>query len=101
MGAGLGVIELTVALHAVFQAPEDKLIWDVSHQSYPHKILTGRRAKMRSLRQKDGISGFTKRMKAPMIRLVLPFQHVDQRVGLAVAGDLGGQSETGYGDAIA
>ena len=103
MGAGLGVIELTVALHAVFQAPKDKLIWDVSHQSYPHKILTGRRAKMRSLRQKDGISGFTKRSESPYD----PFgaahssTSISAALGFAVAGDLGGQSETGHGDAIA
>ena len=103
LGAGLGVIELTVALHAVFQAPKDKLIWDVSHQSYPHKILTGRRAKMRSLRQKDGISGFTKRSESPYD----PFgaahssTSISAALGFAVAGDLGGQSETGHGDAIA
>ena len=103
LGAGLGVIELTVALHAVFQAPKDKLIWDVSHQSYPHKILTGRRAKMRSLRQKDGISGFTKRSESPYD----PFgaahssTSISAALGFAVAGDLGGQSKTGHGDAIA
>jgi len=103
LGAGLGVIELTVALHAVFQAPKDKLIWDVSHQSYPHKILTGRRAKIRSLRQKDGISGFTKRSESPYD----PFgaahssTSISAALGFAVAGDLGGQSETGHGDAIA
>ena len=103
LGAGLGVIELTVALHAVFQAPKDKLIWDVSHQSYPHKILTGRRAKMRSLRQKDGITGFTKRSESPYD----PFgaahssTSISAALGFAVAGDLGGQSETGHGDAIA
>ena len=65
LGAGLGVVELTVALHAVFDTPRDKLIWDVSHQSYPHKILTGRRARMGTLRQKDGLSGFTKRSESP------------------------------------
>ncbi len=103
LGAGLGVIELTVALHAVFQAPKDKLIWDVSHQSYPHKILTGRRAKMRSLRQKDGISGFTKRSESPYD----PFgaahssTSISAALGFVVAGDLGGQGETGHGDAIA
>ncbi|MEL6641083.1 MAG: 1-deoxy-D-xylulose-5-phosphate synthase [Pseudomonadota bacterium] len=64
LGAGLGVVELTVALHAVFDAPKDSIIWDVSHQSYPHKILTGRRAQMRALRAKDGISGFTKRSES-------------------------------------
>ena len=64
LGAGLGVVELTVALHAVFDAPKDKIIWDVSHQSYPHKILTGRRNRIRTLRQKDGLSGFTKRSES-------------------------------------
>jgi 1-deoxy-D-xylulose-5-phosphate synthase len=59
------VVELTVALHAVFDTPRDKLIWDVSHQCYPHKILTGRRDRMRTLRQKDGLSGFTKRSESP------------------------------------
>ena len=61
LGAGLGVVELTVALHYVFDTPNDKLIWDVGHQTYPHKILTGRKDKIRTLRQGDGLSGFTKR----------------------------------------
>ena len=61
LAAGLGVVELTVALHYVFNTPEDRLIWDVGHQAYPHKILTGRRERMLSLRQKDGLSGFPKR----------------------------------------
>ena len=61
LGAGLGVVELTVALHSIFDAPKDKIIWDVGHQSYPHKILTGRRDQMSTLRKKDGLSGFTKR----------------------------------------
>jgi len=61
LGASLGVIELTIALHKIFNAPEDKIIWDVGHQSYPHKILTGRRDQMDTLRKKDGLSGFTKR----------------------------------------
>ncbi|MYK31897.1 MAG: 1-deoxy-D-xylulose-5-phosphate synthase, partial [Boseongicola sp. SB0670_bin_30] len=65
LGAGLGVVELTVALHAVFDAPKDKIIWDVSHQCYPHKILTDRRDRIRTLRQKDGLSGFTKRTESP------------------------------------
>ena len=64
LGAGLGVVELTVALHYVFNTPNDKIIWDVGHQSYPHKILTGRKDKMLSLRQKNGISGFTKRSES-------------------------------------
>ena len=69
LGAGLGVIELTVALHYVFNTPKDKLIWDVSHQSYPHKIITGRKNKMRSLRKGGGISGFTKDQRVNMTLL--------------------------------
>jgi 1-deoxy-D-xylulose-5-phosphate synthase len=64
LGAGLGVIELTVALHAVFNTPDDRLIWDVGHQAYPHKVLTGRRDRIRTLRQKDGLSGFTRRAES-------------------------------------
>src|SRR6266852_949149 len=64
LGAGLGVVELTVALHRVFDTPGDKIIWDVGHQSYPHKILTGRRGRMRSVRQGGGLSGFTKRAES-------------------------------------
>lgn len=63
-GAGLGVVELTTALHFVFDTPDDKIIWDVSHQTYPHKILTGRRERIRSIRQKDGLYGFTKRAES-------------------------------------
>src|SRR5436309_14910382 len=61
LGAGLGVVELTVALHHVYETPKDILIWDVGHQAYPHKILTGRRGRIRTLRQGGGLSGFTKR----------------------------------------
>ena len=64
LGAGLGVVELTVALHYIFDTPNDKLIWDVGHQSYPHKILTGRKDKIRTLRQGNGLSGFTKRSES-------------------------------------
>ena len=60
LGAGLGVIELTVALHYVFDTPKDKLVWDVGHQAYPHKIITGRRDRIRTLRKGGGLSGFTK-----------------------------------------
>ena len=60
LGSSLGVVEMTVALHHVFAAPEDKIIWDVSHQCYPHKILTGRRKGMENLRQMGGLSGFCK-----------------------------------------
>src|SRR5271167_786465 len=65
LGAGLGVVELTVALHYVFDTPRDVLIWDVGHQAYPHKILTGRRGRIRTLRQAAGLSGFTKRAESP------------------------------------
>src|SRR5690349_24536381 len=64
LGAGLGVVELTVALHYVFNTPRDRLIWDVGHQAYPHKILTGRRNRIRTLRQGGGLSGFTKRAES-------------------------------------
>ncbi|MDE2014346.1 MAG: 1-deoxy-D-xylulose-5-phosphate synthase [Alphaproteobacteria bacterium] len=64
LGAGLGVVELTVALHYVFNTPDDKVIWDVGHQAYPHKILTGRRSRIRTLRQGGGLSGFTKRAES-------------------------------------
>ena len=103
LGAGLGVVELTVALHAVFNAPRDKIIWDVSHQCYPHKILTGRRDRIRTLRQKDGLSGFTKRSESPFD----PFgaahssTSISAALGFAVARDLGGACDTGHGDAIA
>src|SRR5437588_2338218 len=65
LGAGLGVVELTVALHHVYETPKDILIWDVGHQAYPHKILTGRRGRIRTLRQGGGLSGFTKRAESP------------------------------------
>src|SRR5210317_2008639 len=64
LGASLGVVELTVALHYVFNTPKDKLIWDVGHQCYPHKIITGRKNQIRTLRQGGGISGFTKRSES-------------------------------------
>ncbi len=103
LGAGLGVVELTVALHAVFDTPKDRLIWDVSHQSYPHKILTGRRDRMPTLRQTDGLSGFTKRSESPYD----PFgaahssTSISAALGFAVARDLGGAPEHGIGDCIA
>src|SRR4028119_1872193 len=64
LGAGLGVVELTVALHYVFETPRDRLIWDVGHQAYPHKIITGRRDRIRTLRQGGGLSGFTRRSES-------------------------------------
>src|SRR6266536_1339853 len=64
IGAGLGVVELTGALHAVFDAPRDQLVWDVGHQGYPHKLLTGRAGKLQTLRQQNGLSGFLKRSES-------------------------------------
>ena len=93
LGAGLGVVELTVALHHVFETPDDRLIWDVGHQSYPHKILTGRRERMRSLRQGGGLSGFTRRSESPYD----PFgaghssTSISAGLGMAVARDLLGK----------
>jgi len=103
LGAGLGVVELTVALHAIFDTPRDRLIWDVGHQCYPHKILTGRRDRIRTLRQATGLSGFTKRSESPFD----PFgaghssTSISAALGFAVARDLGGAPEHGIGDAIA
>ncbi|MBT3968603.1 MAG: 1-deoxy-D-xylulose-5-phosphate synthase, partial [Gammaproteobacteria bacterium] len=65
LASSLGVVELTLALHYIYNTPEDRLVWDVGHQSYPHKILTGRKQAMGTLRQQDGISGFTKRTESP------------------------------------
>ena len=69
LGAGLGVVELTIALHYVFETPKDKLVWDVGHQAYPHKIITGRRDNIRTLRQGGGLSGLQKDQKVSMILL--------------------------------
>ena len=99
LGSSLGVVELTVALHAVFNTPHDSLIWDVSHQCYPHKILTGRRNKMRTLRQRGGLSGFTKRAESEYD----PFgaahssTSISAALGFTVARELGAS----VGDAIA
>ena len=93
LGAGLGVVELTVALHYVFDTPNDRLIWDVGHQAYPHKILTGRRDRMRTLRQGGGLSGFTKRAESEYD----PFgaahssTSISAGLGMAVARDLEGE----------
>ena len=90
LGAGLGVVELTVALHYVFNTPDDRLIWDVGHQAYPHKILTGRRDRIHTLRQTDGLSGFTKRSESEFD----PFgaghssTSISAGYGMAVARDL-------------
>jgi 1-deoxy-D-xylulose-5-phosphate synthase len=103
LGAGLGVVELTVALHSVFNTPKDKIIWDVGHQCYPHKILTERRERIRTLRMKDGLSGFTKRSES----VYDPFgaahssTSISAALGFAVARDLGGECAGDLGDAIA
>ena len=103
LGAGLGVVELTVALHAVFDAPKDKIVWDVSHQCYPHKILTGRRDRIRTLRTKDGLSGFAKRSESPYDAFGAGHSStsISAALGFAVARDLGGATPEGVGDAIA
>ena len=94
LGAGLGVVELTVALHHIFDTPNDKIIWDVGHQSYPHKILTGRKDKIRTLRKADGLSGFTKRSESEYD----PFgaahssTSISSALGIAVANKLSNKS---------
>ena len=94
LGAGLGVVELTVALHYVFDTPNDRLIWDVGHQAYPHKIVTGRRSRIRTLRQEGGLSGFTRRSESEYD----PFgaahssTSISAGLGMAVARDLAGGS---------
>ena len=94
LGPGLGVIELTVALHYIFDTPNDKLIWDVGHQTYPHKILTGRKDKIRTLRQGNGLSGFTKRSESEYD----PFgaahssTSISSALGIAVANKLSNKS---------
>src|SRR5690242_16255261 len=92
LGSGLGVVELTVAIHYVFNTPEDRLIWDVGHQAYPHKIVTGRRDRIRTLRQGGGLSGFTKRSESEYD----PFgaahssTSISAGLGMAIARDLKG-----------
>src|ERR1700691_318687 len=95
LGAGLGVVELTVALHHVFDTPRDRLLWDVGHQAYPHKILTGRRDRIRTLRQGGGLSGFTRRAESEYD----PFgaahssTSISAALGMAVARDLKGNDD--------
>jgi len=96
LGAGLGVVELTIAIHYLFDTPNDRLIWDVGHQAYPHKILTGRRNKIRTLRQGGGLSGFTKRAESQYD----PFgaahssTSISAGLGMAVARDLEGKNNS-------
>ena len=93
LGAGLGVVELTVALHYLFNTPHDKLIWDVGHQAYPHKILTGRRDRIRTLRQGGGLSGFTKRAESEFdcFGAAHSSTSISAGLGMAVARDLAGE----------
>src|SRR5215475_2303825 len=93
LGASLGVIELTVALHYIFDTPNDKLIWDVGHQAYPHKILTGRRDRIRTLRTGGGLSGFTKRSESEYDAFGAAHSStsISAGLGMAVARDLSGQ----------
>jgi 1-deoxy-D-xylulose-5-phosphate synthase len=99
LGSSLGVVELTVAIHAVFNAPMDKLIWDVGHQCYPHKIVTGRRERMRSLRQGGGVSGFTKRAESKFD----PFgaAHSSTSISAALGFGMGREMGMPVGDTIA
>ena len=99
LGSSLGVVELTVAIHAVFDTPRDKLIWDVGHQCYPHKILTGRRERMRTLRQGGGVSGFTKRSESEYD----PFgaAHSSTSISAALGFAMGREMGQAVGDTIA
>src|ERR1700710_311779 len=96
LGASLGVVELTVAIHAIFDTPRDRLLWDVGHQAYPHKILTGRRDRIRTLRQGGGLSGFSKRSESEHD----PFgaghssTSISAGLGMAVARDLDGRDNS-------
>ena len=95
LGASLGVVELTVALHYIFDTPRDKLIWDVGHQCYPHKILTGRKSKMRTLRQGGGLSGFTKRLESEYDTFGAAHSStsISSALGIAEANKLSNKSE--------
>jgi 1-deoxy-D-xylulose-5-phosphate synthase len=88
LGAGLGVVELTVALHYVFNTPDDRIIWDVGHQCYPHKILTERRDRIRTLRQPDGLSGFTKRSESIYDPFGAAHSSTSISAGLGMAADV-------------
>jgi 1-deoxy-D-xylulose-5-phosphate synthase len=94
LGAGLGVVELTVALHYLFNTPDDRIVWDVGHQAYPHKILTGRRDRIRTLRQGGGLSGFTKRAESEYDAFGAAHSStsISAALGMAVARDLAGKS---------
>ena len=99
LGSSLGVVELTVALHAIFDTPRDKIVWDVGHQCYPHKVLTGRRDRMHTLRQEGGISGFTKRSESEYD----PFgaAHSSTSISAALGFTVGRDMGQPTGDAVA
>ena len=93
LGAGLGVVELTLAIHYIFDTPKDRLIWDVGHQAYPHKIITGRRDRIRTLRQGGGLSGFTKRSgEYDPFGTAHSSTSISAGLGMSVARDLDGKT---------
>jgi 1-deoxy-D-xylulose-5-phosphate synthase len=95
IGAGLGVVELTIALHYAFQTPRDQLVWDVGHQGYPHKILTGRNARMETLRQEEGLSGFLKRSESEYDAFGAGHAGtaISAALGMAAARDINGEKD--------
>src|SRR5262252_10855534 len=96
LGAGLGVVELTVAVHYVFDTPRDRLVWDVGHQAYPHKIITGRRDRIRTLRQGGGLSGFTRRAESEYDAFGAAHSStsISAGLGFAAARDIAGRKHT-------
>ena len=98
-GAGLGVVELTIALHYMFKTPEDRLVWDVGHQAYPHKILTGRRDRMSTLRQKDGLAAFPKREESEFDTFGVGHSStsISAALGMAIAARAKGEKKTHCG----
>src|SRR5215210_9222219 len=95
IGAGLGVVELTVALHTTFDTPRDQLVWDVGHQGYPHKLLTGRNAQMETLRQESGVSGFLKRSESEYDTFGAGHAAtaISAALGMAAARDINGEPD--------
>ena len=96
LAAGLGTVELTIALHYVYNTPDDRLVWDVGHQSYPHKILTGRRARMSTLRQQGGLAGFPKRDESPYDSFGVGHSStsISAALGMAIAAARSGSART-------
>src|SRR4051812_31342761 len=97
IGAGLGVVELTVALHAAFETPRDQLVWDVGHQGYPHKLLTGRNQRLETLRQENGVSGFLKRTESEYDAFGAGHAatSISAALGMAAARDMNGDTFQG------